>query len=371
MNEDIFGGISIDQLKEITPDNSSTITVEKEIVKAKQKEESKEEEIIDEGIDISELANIEADNKTEEEDDKKVKKPVDVGTSSVTNNLLKTLASNLQKTGILSEITDEELDDLKDEEQLYSLIGKQVKANEFKSLNEDQKLLLEALENGIPEEDFLNNRRSSNYFKSITDEQISEDINLAADLIYKSFKIRGFTDAEAKKYAISAAKSEDATETAIMAKEAIVKYNDDILLKEIESNKAKELQRAKQKAEKIETIKSKINNSNDIIKDITINQQTKDKIFTSITKPVGVDEDGVPLNEVLDKYAKDTDFQVRLHLLYTITKGFTDFSKLQQEIKTKATKSLKEEFHTITNGGNNSTFTGLDAKKIASLIPNF
>ena len=100
----------------------------------------------------------------------------------------------------------------------------------------------------------------------------------------------------------------------------------------------------KKKQKCLTAIKTKINASNDIIKDVTVNQQTKDKIFNSITKAISVDEDGVPLNEVMDKYSKDIDFQVKLHFLYTITKGFTDFSKLQQEIKTKVTKSLKEDF---------------------------
>ena len=372
MNEDIFDGISIEQLMNFTGDDSS-IKVEK----APTKEESKKddtkdnkEEKVEEGIDISELANI-GGNEEAEEENKTNKKPVNVdNSSSDSNKLLKTFASNLQKTGILSEVSEEELEALKDEDELYALVNKQIKANEYKHLTENQRLYLEALENGIPEDEFIANRRNDAHYKNIKNEDIAEDINLAADLIYKSFKIRGFSDTEAKKYAIAAAKSEDATETAILAKEAIIKYNDDILAKEIADNKNKELEQAKKRADKIETIKSTINKSNDIVTGVNINQQTKDKIFNSITKAVGVDEDGVPLNEVMDKYSKDTEFQVKLHFLYTITKGFTDFSKLQTEIKTKATKSLKEEFEAITNGNGFGTSTIMNAKNIASLIPN-
>lgn len=372
MNEDIFDGISIEQLMNFTGDDSS-IKIEKTPIKEESKKDDtkdNKEEKVEEGIDISELANI-GGNEEAEEENKTNKKPVNVdNSSSDSNKLLKTFASNLQKTGILSEVSEEELEALTDEDQLYALVNKQIKANEYKHLSENQKLYLEALENGIPEDEFIANRRNDAHYKNIKNEDIAEDINLAADLIYKSFKIRGFSDTEAKKYAIAAAKSEDATETAILAKEAIIKYNDDILAKEIADNKNKELDQAKKRADKIESIKSTINKSNDIVTGVNINQQTKDKIFNSITKAVGVDEDGVPLNEVMDKYSKDTEFQVKLHFLYTITKGFTDFSKLQTEIKTKATKSLKEEFEAITNGNGFGTSTIMNAKNIASLIPN-
>lgn len=387
MASNYFEGISIDDLQNFDPNNDQTsLSVKSFEIETDDKnnisvikDKSTGEEIKDiseVSFDIEELANITLTEEEKEQTNKSNKetKPVSDGkSSSVTNTLLSTLASNLHKAGILDELSDEELTAIEDEHKLYEAIQKQIKANEYKSLTEDQKLYLEAIKSGIPEEDFAINRKNSQYFKNITEDTLTDNKQLQADLIYQSFLIRGFSKEEATKYALNTVKNDpEALEVALSARDSIVKYNDDVLLNEIKAEEEKVKAKQETARRKLTELKSKIDTSNEIIPGITINQTTKDKVYNSITKSVAVDDNGEPINEVFDKYLKDSDYKMRLHALHILTKGFTDFSKLQTETKTKIVKSLKEEFD---NTSNRSGFSGnsgiMSREKIASMIPNF
>jgi len=383
MASNYFEGISIEDLQNYDPnDDQSKVTVQTLEIDSDNKtikDLKTGVEIIDNvdlSFDLDELANITVSegDKEQANKDNKQSKPASVDkSSSVTNTLLSTLASNLRKAGILDELSDEELEGIADEDKLYDVIQKQIKANEYKSLTEDQKLYLEAIKSGIPEEDFAINRKNSAYFKNIDDEALADNKQLQADLIYQGFLIKGFSKEEASEYAISIVKSDaNAYDKALKSKDSIIKYNDDVLLKEIKAEEDKVKLKQEDNRKKLNELKTKIESSTELVPGITINKTTKDKIYNSITKSVAVDEDGVPMNEVLDKYIKDADYKMKLHAFHILTNGFTDFSKINTETKTKIVKSLKEEFDNTSSRSGGFGHSGiLTSEKIASMIPNF
>lgn len=384
MATNYFDGISLEDLQNFDPTNDQTsISVQSLEINTDDKNKTTVKDLntgeeikddIDISFNIEEIANITLTPEEVEFKDKAKSKPAsDDKSSSVTNSLLTTLASNLHKAGILSELTDEELTGIASEDKLYEAIQKQIKANEYSSLTEDQKLYLKAIENGIPEEDFVTNRRHANYFKNIDDDKLADNVQLQADLIYQGFLIKGFSQEEATEYAVSIVKNDsNAYAKALKSKEAIIKYNDEAINKAIREEETAKLNKATEDRKKVVELKSKIDTANELIPGLTINQTTKDKVFTSITKAVAVDESGLPMNEVLDKYIKDPDYKMKLHALHVLTKGFTDFSKLKAETKTTIVKSLKEEFNNLSNGSGSTSSSGImTSEKIASMIPKF
>lgn len=384
MATNYFDGISLDDLQNFDPTNDQTsISVQSLEINTDDKNKTTVKDLntgeeikddVDISFNIEEIANITLTPEEVEFKDKAKSKPAsDDKSSSVTNSLLTTLASNLHKAGILSELTDEELTGIASEDKLYEAIQKQIKANEYSSLTEDQKLYLKAIENGIPEEDFVTNRRHANYFKNIDDDKLADNVQLQADLIYQGFLIKGFSQEEATEYAVSIVKNDsNAYAKALKSKDAIIKYNDEAINKAIREEETAKLNKATEDRKKVVELKSKIDTANELIPGLTINQTTKDKVFTSITKAVAVDESGLPMNEVLDKYIKDPDYKMKLHALHVLTKGFTDFSKLKAETKTTIVKSLKEEFNNLSNGSGSTSSSGImTSEKIASMIPKF
>ena len=384
MATNYFDGISLDDLQNFDPTNDQTsISVQSLEINTDDKNKTTVKDLntgeeikddVDISFNIEEIANITLTPEEVEFKDKAKSKPAsDDKSSSVTNSLLTTLASNLHKAGILSELTDEELTGIASEDKLYEAIQKQIKVNEYSSLTEDQKLYLKAIENGIPEEDFVTNRRHANYFKNIDDDKLADNVQLQADLIYQGFLIKGFSQEEATEYAVSIVKNDsNAYAKALKSKEAIIKYNDEAINKAIREEETAKLNKATEDRKKVVELKSKIDTANELIPGLTINQTTKDKVFTSITKAVAVDESGLPMNEVLDKYIKDPDYKMKLHALHVLTKGFTDFSKLKAETKTTIVKSLKEEFNNLSNGSGSTSSSGImTSEKIASMIPKF
>lgn len=372
MDEDIFDGISLDDLANLGA-SEDEVKVEKptrENKESKNKEVEEELVLDPDAISIDELINAGAT--VEEEPKDKTKKPANANSSSSSVTSLTSFASDLREAGILDDLEDEQLSEIDSYEKLVDVIATQIKANEFKALNENQKLYLQALESGIPEEDFANNRKNVNRFTSIKDEDLMDNKQKQLELIYQDLLLKGIDKEDATKLALMSAKEDDSLKTALKAKQSIIKYIEDDLRDEIKAREDAKKQEALDTAKRLSELETKITKSDDLVPGIKINKTVKDKVFASITKPIGVSKSGDQLNEVTKRYSEDHDYQMRLHALHILTNGFTDFSKLTNEIKTKTIKGLKEEFNNLSSGSRSAgNPNGLSANKIIELIPTF
>jgi hypothetical protein len=315
----------------------------------------------DEGIDLDALANAETildTTSTEEDSEGKdgsettsqtpATKP-DRSSPSSQDEIFTSFASALTEAGVFSSLDEEELNGIKTTEDLMSAIAKQIKTNEYATLNENQKEYLEALKAGIPQPEFAERKHNADLYKNLNEEEIKVNQNLQYELMKRSFIAQGFDAGKAEKYAVLSVKSDTGVEDALQAREDLVAHEEKQIQAKIAADKEAATQRQESSQKAIAALKSKLEETSEILPGIKITTPTKDKIFSSMTTPVKMKEDS-PLNEVMDKYENDEDYKFKLHALHVLTKGFTNFDKLIKVGTTKATQSFTDALSTSSFG---------------------
>jgi len=253
------------------------------------------------------------------------------------------LASALVESGVLS-LTEEELKEVNDGDKLIDAIGKQIAKNELSDLTEEQKKYVDAIRAGVTHEEYSKRQSNLETYNKITEGQIEENVQLQFELIRRSLLIKGISDDEAKEFAEAATQNDNASKVAIQAKNNLVEFEKTTISKKIEEA-AEANQKIKEKEqETLNSLKSKINESSEIIPGIPINSKTKEKVFNSLTSPVNVSGDNI-LNDVMEAY-KDPDYKIKLHTMHVITNGFKDFSKFLNTSRSKAALELEEKLRT-------------------------
>lgn len=314
--------------------------------------ESQEEEV---GIDIDKLSELSEMFITDGKNAEEIETPVSSEStieqiSPQTSNAFSSFAAALKDAGVLSSLEDENIKEIKSSEELIKAIEKQVQKNEYAKLTPKQKKYLEAVEAGIEEEKAVQYTNALSEYNSVSEDQIKSSKPLQKELFKRSFLVKGFDAESAEKYAELALTSPTVEEDAVKTKETLVAHITGLLETEKEEalNAKTELQ--KKEEELITSLKSKINESSQILPGITVNSNTKEKIFNSLTTPVGKNNESL-LNEVMKSYTSDNEYKVRLHALHVITKGFTDFSKFKTTSKSDVIKTFDE---TLANTAMNS-----------------
>lgn len=365
-------------------------TVKTVIAKVKEKKEDEEdkediEKKNDEfSLDIESLKNEEnsslnTDENTEGTGDKKLGTPAKKDEKSPSSqSALASLALVLQEAGVLpSTFTTEEIGKIDNVDVLVNALAAKTKENEFSDLAAEQKEYLEALRTGIPHYQYAEKKSNAQAYKNISEEALEENEALQMELIKRSFIIKNIDVETATELASKIIKDDDSVDKAIKAKDALIKYEEDNLKEEI--RKAKEItdNKLKNEQEKIDSLKSKVNENTEVLPGVKINSQTKEKVFSSMVTPVKKNENGQLLNEVMELYANDTDYKMKLHTLHILTKGFTDFSKIMKTEKSQAIKDLEKKLEGQLGTGfgagrNNQVLeNGLTSKQIVNALPSF
>ena len=388
--EEIFDGISLEELAggTVSDPNASGMKQgddEQNASKATTTPGANEKETKDDNddpnaIDITELASSGSGEEGEKDDninDSSQTPTDDKGTnspSSKTTDATTSLASALADVGVFSSLTEEEIGEIKDAKSLMDAVRKQTEDNRYSDLTDDQKLYLDALKEGVPEKEFHEHASSVAQYKALKDDAITGNKALVTELIRRSLVVKGVDNSTATEMAELQASKEDADARGIAAKQSLISHEELELNKKIESNKLAREQKEKDEKEAILNLKAKIDQSGEVLPGIKVNTRTKNTIFKGMTTPVGTDEEGQPLNEVMLKYKEDPDFRYALHAMYHVTKGFTDFNK----IKASAKSSAVEELEAKLQGGNNHRSGspssagpgGRTAREIADSLPS-
>lgn len=299
------------------------------------------------GIDLDDLAEISEElpgsndyvENTGEKDNKDSAN--DTATSS-SQNTFTSLASALKEAGSFIDMTDEDLASITDADSLLGMFEKQLKNNEFSNLNDNQREYLEALELGVPHDNYASTKANSDQYEKVSDEDIFERPELAQELIKRSFLIKGFDNNKASKYAALATKGDSFQEDAVDARDALVAYENDRLEKEISTRKQSLIDNQEQAQAALSKLKSTVNETSEVIPGMKVNSKQREQIFASMTTPTKVKDD-TPLNAVMEKYENDQEYKMRLHALDVMTKGFTDFSKFKKTATTSAAKKLEKQ----------------------------
>lgn len=347
MDKTILEGLDLSQLNQgLAIDEVAAIT--QEITEDTDKPVKETKEVDDTpitGISVDEIANL-TENSEEESEENQTETPAKKSEESssskkVKPSLLSSLASDLYKAGVFNTIEEEEIEKIESEEQLLEVIGKQIKANELADLTEDQKEYITALRSGVPHQTYAEKKHNAAVYEGIADEQIEASEQTRFELIRRSFIAEGLNAEKAKLATERAFKAGTDVEDAKQAKLDLIVFEKESLKKELETAKLNKEKQAKEETDKLSNLKAKINEKPSFIEGIKVNSQTKEAVFNSITKPVGTINNS-PVNELLNRYYSDPEFQMTLHYVDHITKGLKDFTKFVAESKTTATSQLKK-----------------------------
>lgn len=271
--------------------------------------------------------------------------PEESSKEAPSNAALSAFANLLADEGVVSLDENQNIESTND---LVDLIQKTIKENELAHLSDDQKQALKAFENGIPVEEFLKSQSTVQTIANITNEQIESDPKLRRSLIKDSYLAKGFSEDKADRLTQDSFDLGRDVEDAVEAKDDQVKFQKQRIANEIaEQEKQQEAAKKQQEAE-LKKLKDKVYKEEEIIPGISFNRKTADKVYESMTKVVG-EVQGQPINQMMkDRIDNPIDFEHRLHYVYTLTKGFKDFSKL---VKTSKSRAVSEFEAKLNNGG--------------------
>lgn len=273
------------------------------------------------------------DNKEDEEEDNG--KEDEESQLSDEELLYNQFANELYKKGILDSY-----ENIKSEDDLYEAFQESIKANELKDLTEQQKIVLEAFRNGIPEEDIILNQKEIADYSGISIEDIETKSSLRENILTKFYLSKGMDEKEAKDLAAVINDSSTAIEKTTDALNKLKEEAETYLKRQEEENERLQQEQIKEMQKTIEGIQGRIK-SIDKIDNMKISEGVRNRAFETLTKPVGVDDYGNQYNKIAkDRMEDPIDFEARVALFYELTNGFRDFKNISKTIQTKEATKL-------------------------------
>lgn len=276
--------------------------------------------------------------------------------ASTSKNFFSSLAKSLKQEGILPDLSDEDLKNVKESKDISKLFDSYIASK----MDEKQKRIDDALNLGVDASDIKKYENAISYIDSITDDKISnegqEGENLRKQLIYQDFMNRGYTKERAIK---EVQKSFNAGTDIEDAKDALTSNRD--YYKEGYEDLIEEAREAKKKvqediAQRTEAFKKNVLESDKVFGDIVIDTATKKAALDAVLKPQYKDSKGNMITAV-QKYQQEhsDEFLKNIGIIYALTNGFTDLNKIvQSKVKTATKNAYRELENKINNSRRNS-----------------
>lgn len=271
---------------------------------------------------------------------------------SLNNDFYSSIASACAEEGIFPDLDEETIKKVESAEDFRDLIESQIKAG----LDEKQKRIDDALNNGVEPTDIKKYENTLNYLATITDANIAEESErgeqLRRNIIFQDFLNRGYSQAKAEKYT---KRTIDAGTDIEDAKEALQSNKDyfqeeyDKLLKNAQEE-AEEV--AEERKAQILELKDSLLKDKQLFGDIEVDNATRKKTFDNISKPIYKDPDTGEYYTALQKYEMEhkQDFLKYVGLAFTLTNGFKDFEGFTKgKVKKEVKKGLRELENTLRN----------------------
>ena len=365
-DEFILSGDEMVDVDDLFTDNEEKETQEtppeKEEKEKKENKETTEEEEInpDDLFDNPEGVGSEKDNQ-----EKEGGTPPDKGGTSPKTNFYSSIASALKDEGILPDLDDETVGNIKEASDFAEAIEKQIQAR----FDERQKRIDDALNANVEPDEIRQYESTLSFLNSIKEDNITDEAekgeNLRKRLIYQDFINRGYSKEratrEVKKSFDSGTDIEDAKEALESNKEFFNKEYQDLIKEAQEEVRAEQEKNKKEAAQ----LKKSMLEDKEIFEGITLDKVTRQKAFDNITKPVFKTEDGEYLTAI-QKYEMENpvEFRKYLSVLFTMTDGFKSLDKIVKgKVKKEVKQSLRELEHKLSNTSRNGTgdpkFVGL------------
>lgn len=299
---------------------------EQEEIETEEQEEQEEEESEQEETEESE------DESDEEE-------------GEVRHDIYMSLADVLKEKGFFGELDTTKITSA---DELASAFKNEIKKNEYADLNERQIRVLEAMRDGVPEDVIVSEEQELENIMSITDKHVDENEDLSYRLIMNDLMLKGLSQSKAQKmYDMYLDEGEDKRE----AREALRNLQDKTRGKYEEKTLHRKQEREskiKQADEFFEKVTDKIKDTESFLGSYKVTDLLKDKVIANMSKPIGVDSNGVAYNALMKAKTEDPiDFESKLYYLFTITNGFKDLSAFEKRATSKAVRELENKLNSI------------------------
>ena len=357
-DEFILSGDEMVDVDDLFTDNEEKETQEtppeKEEKEKKENKETTEEEEInpDDLFDNPEGVGSEKDNQEKDGDT-----PPDKGGASPKTNFYSSIASALKDEGILPDLDDEIVGNIKEASDFADAIEKQIQAR----FDKRQKRIDDALNANVEPDEIRQYENTISFLNSIKEDNITDEAekgeNLRKRLIYQDFINRGYSKEratrEVKKSFDSGTDIEDAKEALESNKEFFNKEYQDLIKEAQEEVRAEQEKNKKEAAQ----LKKSMLEDKEIFDGITLDKVTRQKAFDNITKPIFKTEDGEYLTAI-QKYEMENpvEFRKYLSVLFTMTDGFKSLDKIVKgKVKKEVKQSLRELEHKLSNTSRNGT----------------
>lgn len=272
------------------------------------------------------------------------------------SNFYSSIANALVEDGILQNLDEEGLSNIKTAEDFAEAISSQIRSQ----MDERYKRVDEALNAGVEPTQIQKYEQYIQALDNITEDNISAEDdageNLRKNLIYQDCINKGFSQQKAMKMVERSLKAgtdiEDAKD-ALQDNKTFYKDQYDSVVKKAKEDMEEYNKAVKKQADEF---KNSILNEKKAFGEIAIDDATRKKVYDSVCKPIYTDPDSGEKLTAIQKYERDnrTDFLKNLGLLFVLTDGFKSIDNLvNDKVKKETKKSLRNLENTLKSSGNN------------------
>lgn len=280
------------------------------------------------------------------------------------NNFYSSIASALKDEGILPDLDDDVVNNVKTPEDFAEAIEKQIQAK----LDERQRRIDAALNADVEPEEIKQYETTLNFLSKINDDILKDESekgeNLRKRLIFQDFVNRGYSkeraQREVKKSFDSGTDIEDAKDALASNKAYFTEQYQNIIKEAQEEAKAEQDKIRKES----ENLRKSMLEDKEIWEGITLDKNTRQRAYENITKPIYKTEDGEYLTAI-QKYQNDNPVEFRKYLavLFTMTDGFKNIDTL---VKGKVRKQVNQSIKDLENKISNTSRNGYGDPKYVS-----
>lgn len=284
--------------------------------------------------------------------DQKKENPDNPGGGFSPNNLYSSMTGYLVEEGVLSNLSEEEISNVKSAQDWKELVKKQIESQ----LDDTQKRINEALNADVEPSEIKKYEQYLANLNNLTEDQYTAEgeqgENLRRNIIIQDFINKGFSQQRAQKMAeqsFAAGKDIEDAKEALQSIKDTIQGNYDNLIKQAKEEKEKEEEADRKQ---LETLKKSILEDNKVFGELEIDKPTRQKVLDSITKVVYTDPKTKETFTALEKFENDDKigFLKFMGLCYALTDGGKDLTKLVQgKVKKEVSKHLSDLESVLNN----------------------
>jgi hypothetical protein len=259
-------------------------------------------------------------------------------------NLFSSVASVLQEQGLLpsldiAENKIESVDDLAN--AMKAEAENLAKSTIIDKIGEEG---YEYINKGISVDEYNEYRTTADALNSITEDSLSNDIELSKKVIFQDYINNGISESKASKLIerLSDLGDDSIIEDATESLTNVKSFNKATLDQQAEAIAKQNALIEKQQQDIEQKLKKSVYDTKELIKGQPINKGFQDKVYNSMTKIVGKSPTGESENALMKQRREDpVDFDTKLYYVYEMTKGFEDFSKFTASAKSSAIQDME------------------------------